>query len=171
MSDSKVLDLQEAHAVDAEASVLLNEGMQLLAQGRLDAAVDALARFDRALALRSRLPFESVPLFRDGLAACWLNRAEALMQMGDATGVADALRSYDEGIALMRRLPLGEDPRYARRFALAHQNRALVLMVLDHAHVHEAIVAFRSSPEAARIALLRSPPTAPGRKLLKNVPA
>ena len=145
MSDSKIHDLQQAHELDAEASILMEEAMHLLEQQRPDAATDALACVDRALALRSRLPFESVPLFRDGLAACWLNRAEALMQSGDATRVADALRSYDEGIALLRRLPLGEDPRYARRFALAHQNRALVLMVLDRSHIHEAIVAFRSA--------------------------
>ena len=145
MSDSKPHDLQQAHAIDAEASSLIKEAIHLLAQRRPDGAAEALACVERALALRSQLPFERVPAFRDGLAACWLNRAEALMQSGDSTRIAEALRSYDEGIALLRRLPLGEDPRYARRFALAHQNRALVLMMLDPSHIHEAIVAFRSA--------------------------
>src|SRR5262245_39402025 len=115
MSESKIVDLEEARTVDAQASLLMKEGIRKMEQPDPDVAREALDLFDRALALRLRLPLESASVFRYGLAACWLNRAEALLQLRDASQLDEALRSYDEGLAVLRPLPLAEDSRFVRR--------------------------------------------------------
>ncbi len=115
----------DVQANDARASDLMHQGMDLMADSRPEAASEALACFDRALAIREGLPFDTSPLLRFGVAACWLNRAEALMRMGGPPQVAEAVRSCDQGIGVLRTLPLGEDPRFPRRLALAYHNRAL----------------------------------------------
>src|SRR5688572_24363916 len=113
----KVIGPSEAPAIDAQASMLMKRGIRLLSDATPDAISEALACFDRALELRSRLPIDAVPVFRYGLAACWLNRADALIRLGHAALISDALRAYDEGIALLRGLPLHEDARFPRRLA------------------------------------------------------
>jgi tetratricopeptide (TPR) repeat protein len=105
----------------------MKRGIALLEETRTGAIVEALACFDRALALRSRLPVEAVPRFRFGLAACWLNRADALMRLHDPERIPVALRAYDKAIALLKALPLGDDVRFPRRLAIAHQNQGLAL--------------------------------------------
>jgi hypothetical protein len=116
-------------AIDAHASILMKRGIGLLSEGRPDAVAQALTCFDDARDLRSSLPFEAVPAFRYGLAACWLNRAEALMRSRDPAQVPLAIRAFDEAIAQLRLLPLGDDARFSRRLAIAYQNRGLALQV------------------------------------------
>ena len=115
----------DVEATDAQASDLMHQGMDLMADPRPEAASEALAYFDRALAIRESLPLETSPLLRFGVAACWLNRADALMRLGGQPQVSEAIRSCDEGIQVLRTLPLGEDARFPRRLALALHNRAL----------------------------------------------
>ncbi len=93
-SSANILDPQEIKTVEAQASVLMKEGIRLTQSGN-DA--DALLYFDRARELRRRLPTE-VPIHAYGLAACWLNRAEALTRLGPDQHPL-ALRAYDEGLA------------------------------------------------------------------------
>src|SRR5665213_2103727 len=97
-SDPKMSVSAELRAIDAEASILMKRGIGLLNDGEANAVNEALACFDRALSLRARLPIESVPAFRYGLAACWLNRADALMRLSDTAQISLALRAYDEAI-------------------------------------------------------------------------
>jgi tetratricopeptide (TPR) repeat protein len=142
MSDPETLEPQAAQAIDAEASVLMKHGIRLLADA--GSASEALACFDAALELRRRLPVNTSPNLRYGLAACWLNRAEALMRMGDDSRRLLALQAHDEAIRLLADLPLVEDVRFARRLAIAHQNRGLALQA-DAASFGEAIAAFSSA--------------------------
>ena len=105
----------------------MHQGMDLMTDPRPEAASEALACFDRALAIRETLPLETSPLLRFGVAACWLNRADALMRLDGVPQIAEAVRSCDKGILVLRTLPLGEDARFPRRLALALHNRALFL--------------------------------------------
>jgi tetratricopeptide (TPR) repeat protein len=91
------------------------------------AIAEALASFDEALRIRSRLPARVVPDFGYGLAACWLNRAEALMRLADRSQVPAAIAAFDRAIAVLRELPLADDARYLRRLAIALQNRGLAI--------------------------------------------
>jgi tetratricopeptide (TPR) repeat protein len=133
----------ELQGIEAQASLFMKRGIRLLAAGESNATIEALALFDRALDLRRRLPFETVPRFGYGLAACWLNRAEALMQLqgADVDRTSLAIRAYDEAIRLLRKLPLHEDVRFPRRLAIAYQNRGLVLHV-GHSNLAGARAAF-----------------------------
>jgi hypothetical protein len=141
MSQLMPLDPADVQAIDAQASVLMKQGIRLLGDAAPEAVTEALGCFDRALALRSGLPIDEAPVLRYGLAACWLNRADALMRLGGGAQIADALLAFDEGIALLRDLPLDEDARFPRRLAMAHHNRGLALQVQGRP-VAEAIAAF-----------------------------
>jgi tetratricopeptide (TPR) repeat protein len=132
----RIVDPEEILAIDAQASVLMKEGIHLAQSGN---DIDALPYFDRALELRLQLPTE-VPMHAYGLAACWLNRAEALTRLGP-NHYALALRAYDEALVLLRPLPLSDDPRFSKRLAIAHQNRALVLAMQNPPATADAIAA------------------------------
>ncbi|MEO7275888.1 MAG: hypothetical protein ABIX28_06370, partial [Vicinamibacterales bacterium] len=119
--------------LDQQASVLMKQGIGLLAAGGAASVPEALGCFDQALALRMQLPVE-VPGFRYGLAAGWLNRAEALMLSGDAASAGEAIEACDQAIALLRALPLDADPRFPRRLAIAYQHRGLALLAQDSSH-------------------------------------
>jgi tetratricopeptide (TPR) repeat protein len=141
-SDPKPLDAAEIQALDAHASTLMKRGIRVLGDAQPDAVAEALACFDRALELRCRLPIETAPSLRYGLAACWLNRADALMRLGDAMQIPVALRAYDEALVLLQELPLGDDARFPRRLAIAHHNRGLALHAQSGVDVTAAIAAF-----------------------------
>lgn len=132
----------DAQSINAQASVLMKQGIRLMADPEPEAVGKAIRCFDDALELRLRLPVGTVPLFGYGLAACWLNRADALVRLADPARMADALHSYDQGIAVLRKLPLCEDPRFPRRLAVAHQNRALALQIQAQAGSPAAIAGF-----------------------------
>lgn len=136
----RMLEAWEIESINARASVLMEEGIRLMKRDNVEAA---LISFDRARALRSRLPTH-VPGHAYDLAACWLNRAEALARL-DRIHHPLALQAYDEALALLRSLPLGEDVRFPKRLAVAHQNRALALAALDPAATNDAIAAFREA--------------------------
>jgi hypothetical protein len=140
--DRDTLDPSAVQRIDADASILMKRGIGLMGEGGPVAIAEALHCFDRARALRSRLPVETIPLLRYGLAACWLNRAEALVRLEDPTQIAAALHALDQGILLLRELPLGDDPRFPRRLSIAHQNRGLALHAQGPSGAAEAIVAF-----------------------------
>jgi tetratricopeptide (TPR) repeat protein len=143
--DAERLEPAEIQALDAHASTLMKRGIRLLGDAQPGAVAEALACFDRALELRRRLPFETAPSLRYGLAACWLNRADALMRLGDSAQIPVALRAYDEALVLLQGLPLGDAPRFPRRMAIAHQNRGLALHAQGGAGVTAAIAAFRDA--------------------------
>lgn len=125
--DSYSLSPADVQEINTRASVFMKEGICLMDDARPEAIVAALQCFDRALELRRRLPIDTSPMLRYGLAACWLNRAEALMHLETPEKIQLALRSYDEALALLHDLPLQEDARFPKRLAIAHQNRGLAL--------------------------------------------
>jgi tetratricopeptide (TPR) repeat protein len=127
--------MTETEAADAQASLLMQEGIRLRATHNAQAA---LLCFDRALDLRRRLP-AGVPVCAYHLAACWLNRAEALTAMGPAHQ-AQTLCSYNQALLLLHKLPLDSDARFPRRLAIAHQNRALLLAAQTPPGTGDAIV-------------------------------
>ena len=129
-------DPADVDAINAEASVLMKRGIRIMEESQPDVR-EALACFERALAMRSQLPYETEPLLRYSFAACWLNRGDALNRLGES---AAALDSYDEGIDLLRALPFEDDPRFPRRLAIACQNRGLILQT--RGEVDEAAAAF-----------------------------
>jgi tetratricopeptide (TPR) repeat protein len=126
-SDPTGLGPTEVEVINAQASILIKRGIGLMMESLAGAVEEALECFDRALALRLRLPIDTNPMLRYGLAACWLNRADALVRTGDAEKLPAAVQSYDEGIVVLRGLTLSADPRFPKRLAMAHQNRALAL--------------------------------------------
>jgi hypothetical protein len=140
---------------DAHASDLMHQGLELMTDPRPEAASEALACFDRALAIRETLPLETSPLLRFGVAACWLNRADALMRLDGVPQIAEAVRSCDKGIQVLHTLPLREDARFPRRLALAHHNRALFLQAQGRpvgeavADLDEAVAVLQSEDAAA----------------------
>jgi hypothetical protein len=132
----------DPHAADAQASLLMKRGIQLMRDPSTAAGAEALICFDAALKLRQRLPVEATPMFGYGLAACWLNRAEALTRISDPAQTSTVLDAYDRAISLLRALPLGDDPRFPRRLALAHQNRGLVLHATGPSRMADTIASF-----------------------------
>src|SRR5262249_26454047 len=76
----EVLPQEEIEAIDARASLLMQEGIRLMQSGNHE---ESLSFFDSARQLRLELPTD-VPRHAYGLAACWLNRAEALTHLGSA---------------------------------------------------------------------------------------
>lgn len=132
----------EIEAINAKASTLMHLGMELLAERRPGAAVEAIECFDRALDARREIPTEGRPFQAYLLAACWLNRADALMQMQDPGRIPAALHSYDEGLALLSELSLDDDARFVRRMAVGHQNRGLALVAGRADDVTPALDAF-----------------------------
>ena len=111
------------------------------------AILEAVGCFDRALLIRSNLPFDKGPFLAYGLAACWLNRAEALIRLADPERILEAIRACDEGIALLVDLPFATDARFPRRLALAHQNRGLALQLAEGPGSEEASDSFRKAIE------------------------
>ncbi len=138
-------DPAAVQAINADASAVMQQGIALMASGAANDLREAVACFDRALDMRRRLPLDTQPLLRFGLAACWLNRADALVRLRDGTQLAAALESYDAGIALLHTLPFAEDSRYPRRLAIAHQNRGLALQSRDGAAAAAAVEAFMTA--------------------------
>lgn len=136
MRAARLLDDWEIHAVNAQASSFLEEGIRLMQSDSVEAA---LISFDRALELRRHLPTQ-VPAHAYALAACWLNRAEALARL-DRLHHSLALHSYDQALLLLRSLPLTGDSRFPRRLAVAHQNRALVLAAQQPPAITDATAA------------------------------
>jgi hypothetical protein len=123
----------------------MKRGIGLMGESQPGAVTEAIACFDRALALRRQLPVDHVPLFGYGLAACLLNRADALMLLRDANQVVAALHAYDEAIVVLRTLPLDDDLRYRRRLAIAHQNLGLTLQTQRGTSSEDAIDAFTNA--------------------------
>jgi len=133
----------EEHELDAEASRLMKQGMALASHATLSSLAEAISCFDRAIALRERLPLHATPEHRCGLAAGWLNRAEALTARGSDIDLEDAVRAYDAALALLGELPLDVDPRVRRRLVIAWQNRGLVLQRQASEHPPAAAEAVR----------------------------
>lgn len=123
----------------------MQEGTRLLEQADTNAE-PALALFDRALELRSRLPTE-IPVHAFNLAACWLSRADALARIQGLDWTTQALAAYDEALALLRPLPLADDARYSRRLAITYQNRALVLAAQNPPAMGEAADALATAAQ------------------------
>ena len=71
----------DVEEINAQASVFMKQGIRLMDNARPEAIAAALGYFDRALELRRGLPFETSPMLRYDLAACWLNRADALVRL------------------------------------------------------------------------------------------
>jgi len=140
--DPTALGPSEVQAINAQASVLMKQGIRLLSDTRPGAVAEALDFFDRALELRRGLPIDSDPVLGYGLAACWLNRADALVRLGDPVQIPAALHAYDEGIALVKGLPMAENARFPRRLAIGLQNRGLALQAQGGASAAEAVAAF-----------------------------
>ena len=117
---------QDPREIDQRASDWMHRGMDWMAQTASGAQQKAIACYDRAIALRRKLPLAENPRYRYGLAAGWMNRADALSRLGTKAQAVESVASYDEALALLRSLPLQDDPLYPRRLAIALINQALV---------------------------------------------
>jgi tetratricopeptide (TPR) repeat protein len=140
--DSHSLSSTDVLKINTQASVFMKKGIRLMDHTRPEAIAAALRCFDQALELRRRLPIETSPMLRYGLAACWLNRADALMHLETSEQTQMALCSYDEALTLLRDLPLHEDARFPRRLAIAYQNRGLALQSQDASAIAQAMQEF-----------------------------
>ena len=124
--------LQDVLEIDRQASVWMKRGMALARDGAAPALEEALACFQEAIALRGRIPLDTFPAYRYGLAACWLNRGEALAALGGAQRLERAIEAYDIALSLLVQLPIEHDPRVRRRLAIAWQNKGLALQAQGH---------------------------------------
>lgn len=119
--DRTATDPASIEALLDESSALLRRGIALVQGGA--SLAGALECFDRAAALRRRLPLDGNPEHAYDLAACELNRGEALLRLVPVDRDA-AIAAFDAGIALLQPLPR-QEPRYQRRLAVALHNRGL----------------------------------------------
>jgi hypothetical protein len=149
---------QDPREIDQRASDWMHRGMDWMAQAAPGAQEKAIACYNRAIALRRRLPLAQVPRYRYGLAAGWMNRADAQSRLGTQAQRVEAVASYDEALALLRSLPLEDDALYPRRLAVALINRSLVRRQGESpAEIEEAILGYRealavlANPAALRI--------------------
>ncbi len=110
--------------LSARATALVRRGLGLLATGRKDDAVRALACVDAALAIRRTLPSDDAAS-RFDLAGAWMNRAEALAAIDPHAHATAVVAAYDAAVPLLDSLPPADDPRFPRRLATALQNRVL----------------------------------------------
>ena len=117
---------QDPREIDQRASDWMHRGMDWMAQTAPGTQENAIACYNRAIALRRKLPLAENPRYRYGLAAGWMNRADALSRLGTKAKAEESVASYDEALALLRSLPLEDDPLYPRRLAIALINQALV---------------------------------------------
>lgn len=117
---------QDPREIDQRASDWMHRGMDWMAKSAPGAQEKAIACYDRAIALRQKLPLAENPRYRYGLAAGWMNRADAQSRLGTMAHNADSVASYDEALELLRSLPLQDDALYPRRLAIALINRSLV---------------------------------------------
>jgi len=117
---------QDSREIDQRASDWMHRGMDWMAQTASGAQEKAISCYDRAIALRRKLPLAENPRYRYGLAAGWMNRADALSRIGTKPKAAESVASYDEALALLRSLPLQDDELYPRRLTIALINQALV---------------------------------------------
>lgn len=115
--------LAPGHQPLDEATQSMRRGMALRSLARPWARAQALALFDRAVALRRGRADDSVGRF--DLAGALMNRAEVLLALGGADSAAAALSSLDEAVTLLEECPWTAEPRVAERLAIALQNRAL----------------------------------------------
>lgn len=122
------------------ANLWTNRGICRMAEA--DGAAEALADFERAIALRRELPLEEVPIYRWGLSAGWINRGDALARLGRDD---EAVESYDEGLAELARME--QTPMVRGRRVVAWNNRGLALLRLGRDE--EARTAFREALDQA----------------------
>jgi tetratricopeptide (TPR) repeat protein len=106
------------------ANAYTNRGIALLSGGEKDELPEALADFDRAIALRKDLPAEGEENVRWGLAASLMNRGDVLHRLGERNDEARA--AYDEAIGLLEAMDWQGNPGVLQRLALAWANRGLV---------------------------------------------
>jgi tetratricopeptide (TPR) repeat protein len=144
---------QDPREIDQRASDWMHRGMDWMAQGAQGAQEKAIACFNRAIALRRKLPLAENPRHRYGLAAGWMNRADALSRLGTQARRVEAIASYDEALALLRSLPLEDDALYPRRLAIALINQSLVRQKSGaREEIEEAILGCREA-----LAVLENP--------------
>ena len=117
---------QDPREIDQRASDWMHRGMDWMAQSAAGAQEKAIACFNRAIALRRKLPLAENARYRYGLAAGWMNRADALSRLSTKAHNVEAIASYDEALALLRFLPMEQDALYPRRLAIALINQGLV---------------------------------------------
>jgi tetratricopeptide (TPR) repeat protein len=151
-------ELASAPVRNREASTLMKRGLACLEAGTRTALTEAIAFFDRAIAIRRGLPLDRHPMFRYGLAAGWMNRADALTRLGGPDDLDAAVAAYDEALAALDDLPLDGSPLFRRRFAMAWQNRGLAAERRDRpsaldeaAQSFDAAIAALSAPGADAI--------------------
>ncbi len=144
---------QDPREIDQRASDWMHRGMDWMERTTPGAQEKAVECFDRAIALRRKLPLAKNPRYRYGLAAGWMNRADALSRMGAKAHRDAAIQSYDDALVLLRSLSPEEDALYPRRLAIALINRSLVRQKEGvRAGLEEAIRGYREALE-----LLESP--------------
>ena len=137
---------QDPREIDQRASDWMHRGMDWMAKTAPGAQEKAIACYDRAIALRQKLPLAENPRYRYGLAAGWMNRADALSRLGTKAQNAESIASYDAALALLRSLPLQDDALYPRRLVIALINQSLVRRKSDsRVMIDEAIRGYQEA--------------------------
>jgi hypothetical protein len=106
----------------------MQRGIALLNESTSASLDEAIAFFDRAIALRREEIVAGDHWAAYLLAASWMNRGDALTRLVQTGHLAEAVRSYDEALLVLRGLPLEENPLYRRRHAIAWMNRGITFL-------------------------------------------
>lgn len=106
---------------DEAATAAMRDGLRHLDAGSRG-AIDALACFARALALRQQTETHDGLWRRYDLAGTWINIATARLLLGRDVDLSEAVLACDAAIARLRELT-ALDPRCCRRLAIAYHTR------------------------------------------------
>ncbi len=133
-------DNHDPAALDEEADLWMNHGICLLNLGTPPHLKVALPSFERAIALRLKLPLDDSRRYRWGLAGAFMNRADVLTRL-EGPG-AEARAACDLAIAHLSALTTTPDFDLPQRLGLAWTQRGLVAETAE-----EAIRCFTSATE------------------------
>lgn len=127
-------------------STWLQLGQKLEAEARI---ADAIAAYDRAIALLRSNPSAREIADRRALGIAWMNRGNALQKLAPPAPRAETIRAYDEAIALFESLPYQTEPAFCHHLGAAWLNRGHALLVVQDlsgaAHAFEQSVALLQS--------------------------
>lgn len=141
--------LREQQAELFAADIWTNRGIALLEIRETARRWEAVACFDRAIAIRQPRLAPGEVWIAYGLAASWMNKADALTRVGACRDAA--LQAHDQALRVIALLP--DEPIFNQRRAIAWINRGITLeteasLQSDRAAEDSYLHAIAALPEA-----------------------
>ncbi len=112
----------------AAAADFIRQGQEHEAQNTSAALNEAIASYDRALAILQSLPLETHQQARRDCGGAWMNRGNALLKHSTPDSLGAAVAAYDQAIALFAALPIADHPTWGNTLGAAWMNRGNALL-------------------------------------------